>query len=238
MCVHDVVLGSDFLRRTETFTTGGHRIQRRIALAQPLTRFCSNGSPKQGVMGSINGHLVTASPDTGSDINVISASLAMSLNLDIDSDLEARKTILFIDGSTTNTCGVVRNARWKFGPVPPSEIIALSASRMSSTNNEDVSDWKYRSDAEFESIFLEEFHVLMSLFHPVIQSANLLYSTNAFEACSKHFQESHGISRKRILDSEHICVMKKKPKERSIFSKFKEACKFIDSCIHTGLDTY
>jgi hypothetical protein len=75
-CVCDIVLSSEFLRITKTFTTFTSRVWRwYIPSMRPRPRVCLQGSPKQQVFGLINSHPVSASPDTGSDLNVISKGL-------------------------------------------------------------------------------------------------------------------------------------------------------------------
>jgi hypothetical protein len=95
-CTHDVLLAGQFLRTTETFTTFKYRIQPEFQSTQRIVKVCYQGFSQHRVYGSINGHPVSASPDTGSDVNVISRSEADVLGLDISSDPE--KTMLeFVD---------------------------------------------------------------------------------------------------------------------------------------------
>ena len=69
--VHEVVLGNAFLRITETFTKFVRRIEWFPRGSSELThKICFINTPPQKVNGSINGRLVSASPDTGSDVNL------------------------------------------------------------------------------------------------------------------------------------------------------------------------
>ncbi|KAH7396093.1 hypothetical protein BKA66DRAFT_566602 [Pyrenochaeta sp. MPI-SDFR-AT-0127] len=220
-CVCSVVLSSDFLRVTKTFTTYKSRIQRGRTLSRLRPRVCLQGSPKQQVLGSINGHSVSASPDTGSDVNVISKGYAESIQLKIDTNPNAMETIVFIDGSTTTTCGIVYDVEWKFGSAPTRAASALQARGISQKLAKNVLDWEYGSDARRNSAFICNFYVLENLCCPIILNADLLYGTNAFTACAEHFHDNEGVSLIEELESADVCVMKKTPKRWGIFSRTK-----------------
>jgi hypothetical protein len=113
---HDVILGSTFLRLSETFTRFAHRVGRKIreSVGRGVRRLCFLGS-QQYVTGTANGVDVDAVPDTGSDVSVMSAKFAIAHGFEIDDDERHRISLGFADGSTARTRGVVRNVEWRFG---------------------------------------------------------------------------------------------------------------------------
>lgn len=209
-CVCNIVLSSDFLHVTKTFTTYKSRIERTLGLSKLCLRVCLQGSPKQQVIGTINGHSVLASLDTGLDVNVISKDYAESIQLDIDTNHNAMETLVFIDGSTTITCGIVYDVEWKFGPAPNTAVPAPLARGTPKGKAKNILDWEYGSDARQNSAFVCNFYVLENLSCPIILNADLLYGTNAFTACAKHFHETNEVSPERDFESADVCVMKKK----------------------------
>jgi hypothetical protein len=114
--VHDVVLGSTFLRASETFTRFAHRVGRRIreAVGNGIHRVHFLGS-QQYVNGVANGVHVDAVPDTGADVSVMSAKFAKANGFDTDEDEQHRILLGFADGSTAKARGVVKDMAWKFG---------------------------------------------------------------------------------------------------------------------------
>lgn len=114
--VHDVVLGSRFLRMTETFTRFAHRVGRRVrkAFEHSFHRMCLLGS-QQFVSGLINGVSTEAIPDTGADVSVMSASFAKANGLHINREWQHQVMLGFADGSTATAIGLVENAAWNYG---------------------------------------------------------------------------------------------------------------------------
>lgn len=114
--VHDVILGSAFLRASETFTRFAHRVGRKIreAVGRGIRRVHFLGS-QQYVNGRANGVRVDAVPDTGADVSVMSAKFAQANGFAVDDDEEHRILLGFADGSTAKARGVVKNMAWKFG---------------------------------------------------------------------------------------------------------------------------
>lgn len=114
--VHDVILGSTFLRVSETFTRFVHRVGRkaREVAGRGIHRLCFLGS-QQFVNGTANGVCVDAVPDTGADVSVMSARFAKSNGFEVDDDERHRISLGFADGSTARACGVVRGVKWGFG---------------------------------------------------------------------------------------------------------------------------
>jgi hypothetical protein len=111
--VYDVVLGSPFLKATETLTRYAHRIGRRCPDALSH-RICALGTP-QRVSGRLNGVQVDAVPDTGAEISLMSASFAAQQGFEINTNAQHCVLLEFADGSTANATGLVKDLNWKYG---------------------------------------------------------------------------------------------------------------------------
>jgi hypothetical protein len=111
--VYDVVLGSPFLQATETLTRYAHRIGRRCHEALSH-RVCALGA-SQRVSGRLNGIHMDATPDTGSDVSLMSASLAARHKLKVNTEKQHRVLLEFADGSTATATGLVENLEWRYG---------------------------------------------------------------------------------------------------------------------------
>lgn len=95
----------------------------------------------QQVIGSVNGHPVSAAPDTGSDVKVISKDYAESIGLKIDTDPDAIEALEFIDGSSMTTCGIVYDVEWKFEAVSNSASPAPQIRENPEGKMKNVQDW-------------------------------------------------------------------------------------------------
>lgn len=113
-CVHDVVLGSPFLKLTQTLSRLKDRIQQRVRKVFRHNRVCSLGS-HQYVDGRLNGFDVSAVPDTGADVSVMSASFAKRHEFHVDTSERNRIILEFADGSSATTMGVVKSTEWEYG---------------------------------------------------------------------------------------------------------------------------
>jgi hypothetical protein len=113
--LYDVVLGSPFLRLTQTFTRFTHRIRRRTrnVFQSNFFKMCLLGS-HQFVSGLTNGIPVNAIPDTGAEVSVMSASFARAMGFTVNSEEQHRVLLGFADCSTAKTIGVVEDMPWNF----------------------------------------------------------------------------------------------------------------------------
>jgi predicted aspartyl protease len=111
--VHDVILGSLFLRLSETFTRFKHRVKSKFREA--VSHCKSFFGSQQYVNGLANGVGVNALPDTGADVCVMSASFAESNGFEIDDDEQHLILLQFADESEARVRGVVKNMAWQFG---------------------------------------------------------------------------------------------------------------------------
>lgn len=110
--VHDVVLGSPFLKLTETMTRHVHRIKQKLREACS-PRLCFLGS-QQYVGGWANGTYVDAMPDTGAHVSVMSASFAREHGFAVNTAEIHQKDLEFADGSMATTMGIVEAVDWSF----------------------------------------------------------------------------------------------------------------------------
>ena len=113
-CVHDIILGSPFLRLTQTFTKFRHRVVKKLRGTSMRHRVCLTGSSQEMLSGWANGQSILALPDTGSDICLMSLRYAQERGYHIDTDLKHRKLLEFVDGSTAETFGRVEGFQWEF----------------------------------------------------------------------------------------------------------------------------
>jgi hypothetical protein len=184
-CLHKVVLSNSFLQITQTLLVLGHRIKHESHKPTAPMQVCLNGSPYQHVVGFINGKRVLAAPDIGSNVNVITEDCAVDLGLVIDQDSN-QSFLQFFDGSDISTCGIVRDAEWRFDETsrtPPNarNTTETQALRVS------VADREIGTDTLPGDTFICDLLVVKKLVVLVIPSSILLYSTNAFTACPGHF---------------------------------------------------
>jgi predicted aspartyl protease len=114
--VHDVILGSSFLRASKTFTQFAHRVGRKVreSAGPGIYRVHFLGS-QQYVKGMANGVGVNAVPDTGADVSVMSAKFAKASGFKVNDDERNRISLGFADGSTARARGVVKGVAWRFG---------------------------------------------------------------------------------------------------------------------------
>jgi hypothetical protein len=67
------------------------------------------------MQGYLKGQLTMATPDTGSDVMLVSRAYAKSLGVMIDDNPAGFLQIEFSDGTTAWTSGVVRDVSWRLG---------------------------------------------------------------------------------------------------------------------------
>lgn len=112
-CVKDVILGSPFLRLTKLFEHHAHRIVRKIRRFSGA-QLCYTASQER-VVGMLDGELVHALPDTGSDVMLVSETYARRRGLHIDRGAHYCFPLTFADGSQSWTSGMAKDVRWQYG---------------------------------------------------------------------------------------------------------------------------
>ncbi|KAF2107288.1 hypothetical protein BDV96DRAFT_653880 [Lophiotrema nucula] len=100
-----MIMGMKFLQDTETLANHRKRLEKlKIPRLQAL-QVCSVGRPSRGLVCFLDGTLTLATPDSGSDLDLMSPRFAVERGLKV---IDLVEKIEFADGSTTFTCGVVR----------------------------------------------------------------------------------------------------------------------------------
>lgn len=112
-CIKDVILGSPFLRLTKLFEHHAHRIVRKLRTISGA-RACYTASQER-VVGMLDGELVHALPDSGSDVMLISETYAKRRRLDIDRGTHYCFPLTFADGSQSWTAGIAKDVSWQYG---------------------------------------------------------------------------------------------------------------------------
>lgn len=112
-CIKDVILGSPFLRLTKLFERHAHRIVRKI---RDFPGFqASYTASRERVVGLLDGELVHALPDTGSDVMLISETYAKRRGLHVDRGTHHCFPLTFADGSQSWTSGIAKDVYWQYG---------------------------------------------------------------------------------------------------------------------------
>lgn len=113
-CIHPLVLGSQFLRITQTLTKYTHRIKNIFSNILELNFLAVLEAEQYLLDGYLNGQAADIVPDTGSDIMVMSLLCAQRLGLQVHDGPQHRTKIQFIDGSEAYTIGMVQGVKWRF----------------------------------------------------------------------------------------------------------------------------
>jgi hypothetical protein len=207
--VKDIVLGSKFIKTTNIFGKLNHLVKWVPKISTPRrARLFFTGQSRQIVSGYINDHFVSASPDTGSEVNIVSKAFAITNGLLIDTSAEYVINLEFIDGSTTPTHGIIRNTTWSFGRAMDDAI------------NPDVpiKDWEYGSDGTSEDTYICDFYVLDGLTTPIILSVDLLLGSNAFKTLPCKFSYDEPVA----ASPSDVCYVRKR-KERPLVDALRRS---------------
>ena len=126
-CSHGVIIGNGFLDETETM----NKHQERLEITEPVEpepivgKLVSEAQQddclRQIVLGTINGEKAAASLDTGCQANLMSASYAQQLNLEIYPPTVGCQLVEFANGRKGPTLGQVEFS-WTFADKPDEEI--------------------------------------------------------------------------------------------------------------------
>lgn len=112
-CPCDVLIGAKFLQETETLSVHRHRLKKCKVSTRDIRFVNLCGSPSQLLLGLLNSESISALPDTGSEVNLISEKYARDHELIIDTDDDSRGLLQFADGTTQEALGQV-TAQWAF----------------------------------------------------------------------------------------------------------------------------
>ncbi|KAF2828507.1 hypothetical protein CC86DRAFT_288464 [Ophiobolus disseminans] len=122
--VTPIIMGMQFLEETETMTKHRDRLVRVPRPALQALSVCSFDRPRQLLSCSLESEAIMATPDTGSEINLMPPQLASALGLDIHSGVQL---IELADGSTTRTSGYVHVALSLTDPLTEKKQVSVSA---------------------------------------------------------------------------------------------------------------
>ncbi|KOS19812.1 hypothetical protein ESCO_005787 [Escovopsis weberi] len=114
-CIHDLILGRDFLGATKTLTQYARRIGNKVVSWPGKLRLTYLDGERQRLWGWFGDFFVDALPDTGSDLMLMSGQFARRIGLQVDESFENWLEVEFADGTTEWTSGVVRNVPWTVG---------------------------------------------------------------------------------------------------------------------------
>ena len=126
-CSKGVILGNGFLQRTETMNKNRHRLEiTKPSDPNPLLGNLVNETQqddclRQLTRGSINGMEISASLDTGSQANLISAECAENLGLDIRPLPTGQEQLKFANGRRVSLLGQV-DIKWSFCDTPTEDV--------------------------------------------------------------------------------------------------------------------
>lgn len=100
-----IIMGTAFLDETDTMTTYRERLVRIRRPNLQAPQVYSLGRPRNNMMCYVDGELIVATPDTGSDLDIMTPQFAKDRGLQIN---DHEEVIEFADGSTALTCGSVQ----------------------------------------------------------------------------------------------------------------------------------
>ncbi|KAJ5379940.1 uncharacterized protein N7496_002368 [Penicillium cataractarum] len=117
-CIHDVIVGKQFLKITQTFsnlTNYARRVKERMVKGISQFRFLYLGASTSMVSGSVNGQPHTALADSGSKVLVMNEAYARDIGVNIETGRHLRRKVIFADNSVAETIGMAYDVEWRFG---------------------------------------------------------------------------------------------------------------------------
>ncbi|KAH6714408.1 hypothetical protein BKA61DRAFT_655910 [Leptodontidium sp. MPI-SDFR-AT-0119] len=182
VCPVPLVLGMPFLEETEILTKNRNMLEscpaklRNISSLLWIGSSRNSNSPRNRMKCSLDGHVLDAIADTGSDLNLMSLKCAKREGFQIDRRREARRRIQVGDGTETETIGQVYvhnlSLDWRKASTPDIPVDTDNTPRDATPKTDE-------DPAAFGAIF----HVLPGLPCDVIFGRDLLEQTNAFNLC-------------------------------------------------------
>lgn len=99
------IMGKKFLDNTKTPKEHQHRLEEVYTTAKTSLCVMHLSRPRQLMFCYVNGHLVQANPDTGSEMDLMSPSYARKMGLEVKGLGNGYRRIQFADGSTAKLLG-------------------------------------------------------------------------------------------------------------------------------------
>jgi hypothetical protein len=108
-CAVPLILGKGFLDETEALTKNTHLLERCPVdyVTIPSLKFIGTPRTRSGIGVAMDGRLLVATPDTGSDLNLISLACANREGFHINKSPEGCIRLQVADGSEVQTVGQV-----------------------------------------------------------------------------------------------------------------------------------
>jgi hypothetical protein len=108
-CAVPLIMGRSFLEESQILTKNRHLLERCPPELLSVSSLKFIGSPRNrsGMGISLNGRVLMATPDTGSDLNLISLACAEREGFYINRSCEAQQRLQVADGSEVQTVGRV-----------------------------------------------------------------------------------------------------------------------------------
>jgi hypothetical protein len=103
-----LIVGRRFLEETSCLTTFRHRLRRMNVFRNLSPRILHLELPRLRLQCQVGDQLMQANPDTGSDLDLMSASYFRRSQFRLQKLAYAHSLVEFADGSTTSLSGVVR----------------------------------------------------------------------------------------------------------------------------------
>lgn len=148
-----LIMGRDFLERTDTLTQRQDRLVDRAPRTGPC-RVMHLSRPKRRMRCYIDSDLVEANPDTGAEMELASTDFIKRKGYAVDPPDAAHEVVQFVDGSTARTQGQVTIKFEAYGDAFQEAVPSKA---------------RYRT-----------FYVLDGLTTDILLGEDLLYSINAF----------------------------------------------------------
>jgi hypothetical protein len=155
-----LIMGRDFLERTDTLTQHQDRLVDRAPRTGPC-RVMHLSRPKRRMRCYIDSDLVEANPDTGAEMELVSLDFIKRKGYAVDTPDAAHEVVQFVDGSTARTQGQVTIKFEAYGDAFQEAVPSKA---------------RYRT-----------FYVLDGLTTDILLGEDLLYSINAFTEHASSF---------------------------------------------------
>jgi hypothetical protein len=155
-----LIMGRDFLERTDTLTQHQDRLVDRPPRTGPC-RVMHLNRPKRRMRCYIDSDLVKANPDTGAEMELVSPDFVKRKGYAVDASDAAHEEVQFVDGSTARTQGQVTMKFEAYG---------------------DAFEEAVPSKARYRT-----FYVLDGLTTDILLGEDLLYSIKAFTEHASSF---------------------------------------------------
>lgn len=219
--VYDLVLGRNFLDRTETFTEHRHRVVKRIrsCVQKGKRLFLLDESPKERLRCTVNGAEASAFPDTGSELMLVSGDFVRRNKLEVRCGRKYRRRVELINGSVICTDGMVLDAELQFA-IPPTlsqeqdydQFLGFTAGLSSLTSN---------GGPMAKTTFICDLHVIEDLPYDIILSNDFIFQNQVFSRFKSLFYSGlANTSPGDIIMDNRLLFVRNKSTRSSWFSRW------------------